>query len=112
MEVTRLQVEIPKDQMNELERLQTLGGIRTKKDLLNTAFTLLQWAAREKIRGRSICSIDEINGTYKELGLPFLENIASSPASNEAAEVAAGRAAAARTIAAARKQLEKEKTYA
>ena len=45
-DVTRFQVEIDQTEMDELERLQQLGGLRTKRELLNTAMTKLKWAAR------------------------------------------------------------------
>src|SRR3712207_1548361 len=74
----RLQVEIEPEHMEELEELQVLGGLRTKKDLWNNAITLLKWAAREEARGASICSINEEEGTFKELELPFLQTYASN----------------------------------
>ena len=74
-DVTRFQVEIDQTEMDELERLQQLGGLRTKRELLNTAMTLLKWAAREKGRGCAIVSIDDHKGQLKELEMPFLESI-------------------------------------
>jgi hypothetical protein len=76
--VVRLQVEIDPENMEELEELQELGGLRTKKDLWNNAITLLKWAAREQARGASIFSINEEEGMYKELELPFLETYATN----------------------------------
>jgi hypothetical protein len=74
----RLQVEIDFENMEELEELQELGGARTKKDLWNNAITLLKWAAREQARGASIVSVNEAEGTYKELELPFLQTYATN----------------------------------
>ena len=79
-ELIRLQVEMTQDQMNELERLQEIGGLRTKKDLLNNAVTLLKWAVREKSRGCAIVSVNEQDGVYKELEMPFLESAATHAA--------------------------------
>lgn len=76
--VVRLQVELDPQHMEELEELQELGGLRTKKDLWNNAITLLKWAAREEARGASIFSINEEEGIYKELELPFLETYATN----------------------------------
>ena len=79
-ELIRLQVEMTQDQMNELNRLQELGGLRTKKDLLNNAVTLLKWAVKEKSRGCAIVSVNEQDGVYKELEMPFLESAAAHAA--------------------------------
>lgn len=74
-ENVRLQVEMDQEQMAELEELLKLGGLKTKKDLLNNALTLLKWAAREKAKGNAICSINEQEHMRKELEMPFLENV-------------------------------------
>ncbi len=74
----RLQVEVTESVMAELERLMESGGLKTKKDLLNTAFTLLKWAVRERALGNSICSVNEQSLLRKELEMPFLEAVATS----------------------------------
>jgi len=74
----RLQIEIDQDQMDDLERLLKLGGLRTKKELLNNALTLLKWAARERGRGCAIASVNPQTGIYKELEMPILESIATN----------------------------------
>lgn len=78
--VIRLQIEIEQEQMAELERFQELGGLRTKKDLLNNALTLLKWAARERGQGNAIVSLNEREQVRKELEMPFLETYASNVA--------------------------------
>ena len=75
-QTVRLQVEMDKEQMEDLEELLKLGGLRTKRDLLNNALTLLKWAAREKAKGNSLCSVDPNGHLHKELELPFLETVA------------------------------------
>jgi hypothetical protein len=75
--VARFQVEIDENQMRELEQLAELGGLRTKKDLLNNALTLLKWAARQKTQGNAILTFDRDAGVYRELEMPFLESLAS-----------------------------------
>jgi hypothetical protein len=76
--IVRLQVEVTESVMAELERLMEAGGLKTKKDLLNTAFTLLKWAVRERALGNSICSVNEQSLLRKELEIPFLEAVATS----------------------------------
>jgi hypothetical protein len=77
-DVVRLQVEINREQMDELEEIRELGGLRTKKELWDNAFTLLKWAAKEEAKGASIFSVNEDDGSYKELEMPFLERYAAS----------------------------------
>jgi len=48
------------------------AGITTKKDLLNNAVTLFEWAVNEKRNGNIIASIDEQNNKVKEVVMPSL----------------------------------------
>jgi hypothetical protein len=73
----RLQVDILEHQLDELEELQRLGGLRSKRELWDTAFTLLKWATRKRSEGFSIGSITE-EGSFTELEMPFLEHYARS----------------------------------
>jgi hypothetical protein len=75
--VIRLQIEIDEAQMRELESLAELSGVRTKKDLLNNALTLLKWAARQRMEGYSIQSVNQSEGIVKELEMPLLETLAT-----------------------------------
>lgn len=76
--VIRFQFEIDQEHMNELESLMKLGGLKTKKELLNNALTLLKWAVKQTGRGSTIAAIDERDGTYKELSMPFLDALAAN----------------------------------
>lgn len=71
----RIQIELPKKRVQELESLMKITGIRTKKELLNTALTFFAWAVREIKNGRIITSTDETTGHYKQLVLPAFANI-------------------------------------
>ncbi|HYY56974.1 MAG TPA: hypothetical protein VE842_06540 [Pyrinomonadaceae bacterium] len=102
-DVTRVQFELDDDQIAELEELRELGGLRTKKDLLNNAITLLKWAAKEEARGASIFAVNEASGTYKELEMPFLETYASN-VRRKTHQAAATPSAAANKIAAAKRK--------
>ena len=70
--MARIQFELTEEQLTELESLMQLSGTRTKKDLLNNALTLLEWALNEKKKGRIIASVDEKEQKYKELVMPIL----------------------------------------
>lgn len=68
----RIQIDVSPQKLAELEELMRLCGISTKKDLINNALTLLQWAVRQVRNGRTIASIDEKEGRYRELEMPIL----------------------------------------
>lgn len=76
MSTSRIQLELPEARVQELEGLMREAGITTKKDLLNDALSLFQWALRERQAGRKIASVDESNQRYKELVMSSLENAA------------------------------------
>jgi metal-responsive CopG/Arc/MetJ family transcriptional regulator len=71
--MTRIQLELPEERLHELERLMEQTGTTTKKDLLNDALTLYEWAVQERMAGRTIASVDEQQHRYKEVVMPSLE---------------------------------------
>lgn len=73
--MVRIQVEMPEEQVAELDALMREAKIATRKDLFNNALTLFQWAAKVKRAGQIIGALDEEKGTAKELVMPALENI-------------------------------------
>ena len=72
----RLQFEVTDEQANKIEELIKLTGVSTKKDLINEALTILQWATRQVANGRIVGSIDVDNDNYRELNTPALEHAA------------------------------------
>jgi hypothetical protein len=79
MELVRIQLELPKDKAEEIEGLMKETGVQTKKELFNSALTLLKWAVRETKRGNSIASVDEAHGKYRELQMPILSHSWRAP---------------------------------
>jgi len=55
---------------------------KTYKDLFNSSLTLLDWAIRQRIEGRSIASVDENNQTFRELVMPAIEAAVSRNSKN------------------------------
>jgi hypothetical protein len=74
--MVRIQLDLPADKVQELEELMEQAKISTKKDLINNALTLLEWAINEKKEGRAIASINEKTMSYKELVMPVLSAVA------------------------------------
>jgi metal-responsive CopG/Arc/MetJ family transcriptional regulator len=75
--MVRIQLDLPEEQVKELDELMRETNIVTRKDLFNNALTLFQWAVKAKRAGRIIASLDEEKGTAKELVMPALENVAA-----------------------------------
>ncbi len=73
--MVRIQLDMPEEQVKELEDLMKETNITTRKDLFNNALTLFQWAAKVKRAGRIVASLDEETGSAKELVMPALENV-------------------------------------
>lgn len=71
----RLQIEIEDARDAELERLMDECGIRTKKEFVNNALTLFEWAIRERKKGNIIAAADESGETLREVLLPALERV-------------------------------------
>jgi hypothetical protein len=84
----RLQVELEPEKVRELEGMMEAGHVRTKKDLINSALTLLKWAMNEVKRGRIIASVDEKEDTYKQLVMPVLEAVGDRASSASAERMA------------------------
>jgi hypothetical protein len=77
LKTVRLQVDILQHQLEALKKLQRLGGLRSIRELWDTAFTLLKWAAKKKSQGFAIGSLSA-DGNFTELEMPFLEHYATS----------------------------------
>ena len=70
----RVQLDMNEQEAKELERLLTeakAAGVKTKKDLINNALSLLDWAINERNAGRIIASVDEKKRKYKEVVMPI-----------------------------------------
>ncbi len=76
--VTRIQLDMPEEQVTQLDELMKETNIVTRKDLFNNALTLFQWAVKAKRAGRIVASLDEETGTAKEIVMPALENVRTS----------------------------------
>jgi len=73
--MVRIQLDLPDEQVAELDELMRETKMRTRKDLFNNALTLFGWAVKEKKAGRLIASIDESQEVVKELLMPALQQV-------------------------------------
>ena len=74
----RIQLELPEEDVREIKALMDDAHIETYKELFSNALTLLYWAVEQVRQGRTIASINEADGKYKELAMPILQSIKSS----------------------------------
>ncbi len=91
--MTRLQIELDEQKLEVLEGLMETCGLRTKKDLINNALALLEWAIREREKGNIITSLNEGESKYKEVLLPIFSHVRShvpKPPSSEVKEMVSG----------------------
>lgn len=72
----RYQVEVSREKLEKMEELRRIGGLRSKKELFDYAFTLLSWIVKQVLQGRSIAAINENGEVQTVLAMPYLENVA------------------------------------
>jgi hypothetical protein len=70
--------EIPANRVEHLDRLIEKCGLDTRKDLINNALALFDWAVSETESGKIITSLDESSSNYQQIVLPALKNIEST----------------------------------
>jgi len=81
----RLNFEFSDDRVEELRALEAETGAESMKDLVNNAFSLLEWAVKETMDGNEIAAVNEKDETYRVLISPLLQRVAKKRVSKEAA---------------------------
>ena len=81
----RIQLELPEEDVREIKALMEEAHIETYKELFSNALTLLYWAVEQVRSGRTVASINETEGKYKELAMPILQAAKSAAKQVEAA---------------------------
>jgi hypothetical protein len=76
MDNLRIQIDVSPEKLAELEELMQVCGVKTKKELINNALVLLQWAVRQVRSGRTVASVDEKEKRYRDLEMPILSTAA------------------------------------
>jgi len=67
MKIIRLQFKVNEDELEKIDDLMMKVGLRRRGELFNHALSLLNWAIKEREKGRIITSMNEEKGNYKEL---------------------------------------------
>lgn len=71
----RFQLDISEEDLQEIEAMMEKTGVSTKKEFINNAVTLLNWAIRQREQGNSIAAIDEAADIYRDLEMPILSKV-------------------------------------
>jgi len=69
----RIQIDVSPSQLVSYDRLMHFCDLNTKKDLLDNAMTLFDWAVEEARKGRRIASYDEKLDDVEKIRFPVLE---------------------------------------
>jgi hypothetical protein len=72
----RFQVEISKDRAGLIDELRTRCGIESRKELFDTAITLLDWAVSEVEAGRDVASVNREKKEFEVLRMTELTHAA------------------------------------
>jgi len=71
-EKVRVQFDLAPTQVAALEELMTICGLDTRKDLVNNALTLLEWAVTQVRAGKEIAALSKAEKNYEVLRMPAL----------------------------------------
>lgn len=73
--VIRVQLDMPEGRIKDLETIMAKTGVSTRKDVFENALALFEWAVNERISGRKIASVDEMENGFHELLMPALASV-------------------------------------
>jgi hypothetical protein len=68
----RVQFDLLPNRVDEIDQLMLEAGIDTRKELINNAISLFEWAVLEVRSGREIASLDKAAKSYEILRMPAL----------------------------------------
>jgi hypothetical protein len=83
----RMNFEFPEERVEDLQKLKKATATNNMKDLVDNAFSLLEWAVNETKDGNEIAAINENKRAYRVLIMPILQRVArkhGAPASTTA----------------------------
>lgn len=74
MKKVRVQFDLTEEKVKEIEDIMTKSGMSSRKDVFNTALTLLEWAIEESERGHDIAAINRNEKEFFSLRMPVLDS--------------------------------------
>lgn len=70
----RVQLDLSKRKIDELEQIRTKTGVSTRKDIFENALALLDWAVSQAEEGKKIGAMDQ-DKAFQELMMPALVSV-------------------------------------
>lgn len=70
--LTRVQFDFSKDRVADIEKLKVQLGVSTRKDVFESALTLLEWAVEQVGNGRDLGAFDNQTATFHGVVMPGL----------------------------------------
>jgi len=74
----RMNFEFSEQRVGDLKKLLNETGTETMKDLVNNAFTILEWAVDETKAGNEIAAVNEGEEVYRVLITPALQRVSKA----------------------------------
>lgn len=74
---TTVTLELSEKMAKDIDHLVKEIGLKSREDLYRNALSLMKWATKESLNGRSIAAIDPKSNTHRILLMPPLEFAAS-----------------------------------
>ena len=74
----RLNFEFSEQRVGDLKKLVEETGTDSMKDLVNNAFTILEWAVDETKAGNEIAAVNGREEVYRVLIAPILQRVAKA----------------------------------
>ena len=72
----RVQFDLAPSRVDQIDIMMQVGGLDARKDLINNALSILEWAIEEVQAGHEIGAIDKTNQRYEILRMPVLSQAA------------------------------------
>jgi hypothetical protein len=76
MNECRIQFDVIRERLAELNQLMSFCDLKTRKDLFDNAMTLFEWAVHEVRAGKEIASYNRNTEHVEVIRLPVLDNAA------------------------------------
>ncbi len=70
----RIQFDVDEESFKELEKLRDLTKASTRKEFIDSAFTLFSWAIEEVNKGKRIGALSESGKVSEIYWMPLLRN--------------------------------------
>ena len=80
---TRLQVNMHRKRLEDIDQLIRLTGMATRTEFLDNSLALMAWAIRERQKGHRIAAVYPCDDKYVEVTMPCLTAVAANDEDEE-----------------------------